>query len=944
MTPERWQKLEGLYEAVKDLSPAERVARLKDSDPDLRQAVEAILAQDGSALEHPAWEGHASLLNTATVFSAGMLLGPYKIERKIGEGGMGEVYRATDTRLARAVAIKTCREEFSERFQREARAIASLNHPHICSLYDVGPNYLVMELLDGETLAAKLNRGKDSIDQTLSWSGQIADGLSAAHAKGIVHRDIKPANVMITSTGSVKVLDFGLAKRIAEPSDDGATVTKGLTEVGMALGTPAYMAPEQAQGKAVDKRADVWAFGVLLYELLTGRRAFPGDSMQATLAAVLTKEPDLSIVPARVRPLLRACLKKDPRERLSNIGDWQVLLVEDDQLSAAAPVAKSRTPWLVAAAAVVAAAVALWAPWRHDLTKQIGEPLVRIDADLGTGVSLFTENGPALAISRDGTRVAFSSRTEDGSMRLYWRRLDQANAIPLPGTEFAFAPFFSPNGEQIGFFAEGSLKKVELATGNVTLLANAATPNGGTWGEDGLIVFNRSPTLDLWKVSSNGGDLKQVPRLASDSQNSYWPQLLPGGKAVLVTGVNGHGGNFDEDSVRTVSLEDGTSRTLVEGAHFGRYLADGHLAYLRQGTLYVRPFDAERQELTGAEVPLLQGVEYSTFDGAGQFDIAANGTLIYRASRAGSQLKTVQWMDASGQLQPLLTTPGDYRSIALSRDGKRLALAIGDGGASDLYVYDTGRHQPPARLTVGARMTRGIGGGRGLAWSADGRYLFFNTRDSTWWVPADGLSQPREFVKNYGLYATSHSGTRMFAVQATRSTRSDIWMIPLSVGKDGPQAGRPQPLLQGPSSEIPFDDSPDGRWLSFATDETGIPQTYVMEVNNPKRKWMVSSGNGHAASWSPSGREIFFSSFFAPQRIMAASYSLDGGVFHSGQPHLWSPVAIPNHAGEGVNSITMAPDGNRFAVLMPAEQPLGNRVTFVMNFFGEVRRRAAPGK
>ena len=944
MTPERWQKLEGLYDAVKDLSPAERVARLKDSDPDLRQAVEAILGQDGSALEHPAWEGHASLLNTATVFSAGMLLGPYKIERKIGEGGMGEVYRATDTRLGRGVAIKTCRQEFSERFQREARAIASLNHPHICSLYDVGPNYLVMELLDGETLAARLKRGRASVEESLSWSGQIADALSAAHAKGIVHRDIKPANVMITSSGSVKVLDFGLAKRIAEPSDDGATVTKGLTEVGMALGTPAYMAPEQAQGKAVDKRADVWAFGVLLYELLTGRRAFPGDSMQATLAAVLTKEPDLSIVPARVRPLLRACLRKDPRERLSNIGDWQVLLVEDDQLSAAAPVAKSRMPWLVAAAAVVAAAVALWAPWRHDLTKQIGEPLVRIDADLGTGVSLFTENGPALAISRDGTRVAFSSRTEDGSMRLYWRRLDQATATPLPGTEFAFSPFFSPNGEQIGFFAEGSLKKVELAGGNVTILANAANPNGGTWGDNGLIIFNRAPTLDLWRVSANGGELKQLPRLSSELQHAYWPQLLPGGKVLLVTGVNGQGDNVDEESVKTVSLKDGQSRTLVEGAHFGRYLANGHLAYLRHGTLFVRAFDAERLELTGAEVPLLQGVEYSNFDGAGQFDIAANGTLIYRGARTGSQLKIVQWMDSTGRLQPLVGTPGDYRSIALSRDGKRLALAVADGGTSDLYVYDIERHQPPARLTVGAKMTRGIGGGRGLAWSADGRYVFFNTRDSAWWVPAEGLSQPREFVKNYGLQSISHNGTRVFAAQDTRRTRSDVWMIPLSVGKDGPQAGRPEPLLQGPFSEVPFDDSPDGRWLSYAADETGIAQTYVTEIANPSRRWMVSSRSGLGAVWSPSGQEIFFATFFAPLRIMSASYSLEGGVFHPDQPRQWSPTAIPSHISDGARIIAMAPDGKRFAVLMPAEQPLGNRVTFVMNFFDEVRRRTAAGK
>ena len=589
--------------------------------------------------------------------------------------------------------------------------------------------------------------------------------------------------------------------------------------------------------------------------------------------------------------------------------------------------------------------MAVWAPWRHDPTRQIGEPLVRIDADLGTGVSLFTENGPALALSHDGTRVAFSSRTEDGSMRLYWRRLDQATATPLPGTESGFSPFFSPNGEYIAFFAEGSLKKIELATGNVTVLANAVNPSGGTWGEDGVIVFHRAPSLDLWTVPANGGSLKQIPRPASESQYRHWPQLLPGGKTLLVTGVTGLGGNVDQETVKTVSLEDGHSRTLVEGAHFGRYLSSGHLAYLRHGTLFVRAFDAARQELTGPEIPLLQGVEYSTLNGAGQFDIAANGTLIYRAARAGSNLKTVQWMDRTGRLEPLLGTPGDYRAISLSPDGKRLAIVNADAGGSDLYVYDVERHQQPVRLTVGANIRLEGGGPRGLAWNPDGRYLFFAADSATWWVPTEGLSQPRELIKTYRVSTISHDGTRMFAEAGTPKTRGDAWIVPLSIGRDGPQAGRPEPLLHEPYTEIPFFDSPDGRWLAYGTDETGIAQTYVMEVTNPARKWMVNSGsNGQPAGWSPSGREIFFTTFFAPLRIMVTSFSIEGGVFHPGQVHPWSPVAIPNHAGEGVTSITMAPDGKRFAVLMPVEQPLGNRVTFVMNFFDEVRRRTAPVK
>jgi serine/threonine-protein kinase len=936
MTPEHWRQLEELYDAMKDLSPAERAVRLKDADPELRSAAEAIFAQDGSALEHPAWEGRASLLQTGTIVKAGMQLGPYKIERQIGAGGMGEVYRATDTRLAREVAIKTCRQEFGERFQREARAIASLNHRHICSLYDVGPNYLVMELLEGETLAEKLKRGQLSIEQTLLHGGEIADALAAAHAKGVVHRDMKPGNIMITKAG-VKVLDFGLAK---------SSQDENLTGPNVVMGTPAYMAPEQREGQECDTRTDIYALGLMLHEMATGKRCLKGE------------KPSLEQVPEKLGHVIERCLALDPEDRWQSAAD-----VRSELLWAAKPVQapekaivaehpnpgvetiekRHRWPWILVAALALAAGVAAWAPWRHDSAMRIGEPLVRIDADLGTGVSLFTENGPALAISHDGTRVAFSSRTGDGSMRLYWRRLDQATATALPGTDSAFSPFFSPNGEQIAFFADGSLKKVQLDTGNVTVLANTANPAGGTWGEDGVIVFNRAPSLDLWKVAANGGSLSQIPRPAGQSQRRYWPQLLSGGKVLLVTSFRGLA-NADQGSVQTLSLEDGQSRTLVDGAHFGRYLSSGHLAYLRHGTLFVRTFDATRQQVTGPEVPILQGIEYS-LDGAGQFDIAANGTLIYRAARAGSELKTVQWMDSTGRLEPLLGTPGDYRAISLSRDGKRLAIAIADAGGGDLYVYDIERHQQPARLTVGANINRGLGaGGTGLAWNSDGRYLFFTAAGTVWWVPTEGLSKPREFAKTADVSTVSHDGTRLFVVTSTPETRGDASIIPLSVGRDGPQAGHPEPLLHEPFSENPYDDSPDGRWLSYASDETGIAQTYVIEVANPARKWMVSSFSGHRAFWSPSGREIFFVTFFAPLRIMVTSFSLEGGIFHPDQPRPWSPVAIPIRAGQGMSSIAMAPDGKRFAVLMPAEQPLGNRVTFVMNFFDEVRRRTAPGK
>jgi serine/threonine protein kinase len=943
MNPERWRQVEDLYHSALERPVALRLGFLAQAcggDQELQHKIEALLAQSvpksnhsspdhGGFLDRPAWENAPDLLDETAQLENGSQLGPYRLLGEIGKGGMATVYRAHDSRLGRDVAIKISRSRFDERFEREARAISSLNHPHICTLHDVGPDYMVMELVEGETLAARIRKGALPVSDVLRYGAEIAGALAAAHDKNTTHRDLKPANVMITKNG-VKVLDFGLAK--CSTRDGTITVN------GTVMGTPAYMAPEQLQGKEADARTDIFALGHTLYEMATAKRVVPG------------RTPAMQGLPERLTHVIERCLEPEPENRWQSARDVKAELewaAKPWQAPGVETIGKRRLwPWiLLSSALALVAGVAVWASWRHDPTRQIGEPLVRIDADLGTGVSLFTENGPALALSSDGTRVAFSSRTDDGSMRLYWRRLDQATATLLPGTESGFSPFFSPNGEYLGFFAEGSLKKIELATGNVTVLANAVNPSGGTWGEDGVIVFHRAPSLDLWTVPANGGSLKQIPHPASESQHFHWPQLLPGGKTLLVTGVTGLGGNVDQETVKTVSLEDGHSRTLVEGAHFGRYLSSGHLAYLRHGTLFVRAFDAARQELTGAEIPLLQGVEYSTLNGAGQFDISANGTLIYRAASAGSNLKTVQWMDRTGRLEPLLGTPGDYRAISLSRDGKRLAIVNADTGGSDLYVYDVERHQQSVRLTVGANIRLEGGGARGLAWNPDGRYLFFSANNGTWWAPSEGLSQPREFVKNYRVSTISHDGTRLFASTSTRETRGDAWIVPLSMGRDGPQAGRPEPLGREPYTEIPFFDSPDGRWLSYGTDETGILQTYVMEVTNTARKWMVNSGsNGQQAGWSPSGREIFFTTFFAPLRIMVTSFSFEGGVFHPGQPHPWSPVAIPNHAGEGVTSVTMAPDGKRFAVLMPVEQPLGNRVTFVMNFFDEVRRRTAPVK
>jgi len=605
-----------------------------------------------------------------------------------------------------------------------------------------------------------------------------------------------------------------------------------------------------------------------------------------------------------------------------------------------APPASAPTPrnrfWVAAISFGLLATFGVWATWRTSHRVQPGAPLIFLPIDLGTGVSLFADNGPAMAISPDGTRVVFSSRDASGKVLLYWRRLDQPAVIPLPGTESAFSPFFSPDGKQLAFFADGRLKKVELDTGIVTILANAVNAAGGDWGEHDLIVFNRAPTLDLWTVSANGGEPTPIARDPNDTVSRYWPRILPGGKAILFTGVAGWQGDNRNVRVEAMFLKDRRRRTLVEGATFGRYAASGHLLYVRNGIVFARRFDAERLQVSGPEVPVLNGVEFSTYDGAAQFDFSGTGTLVYRASRPGSNLKTVQWMDATGRLEPLLSTPGDYHAIRLSPDGRRLALAVADGSTTDIYVYDVNAGGPATRLTAGASIPDST-----LVWSRDGRYIFFREKNATWWIPSDTASQPRQLVNGLNVAGITSDGSQLLATMYTRETRTDTWLLPFTEEREGPRAGQPQPLLRGPYSEIGTGTSEDGSWLAYATDETGDPQVYVTGVFNPGLKWPISHGSGVTPSWSRTAPELFFPTFFSPLRIMVAPYTVEGGRFRPGEPRLWSERAIPGRTDTGDSIISQSPDGKRFAVVMPVEEARNNRVVFVMSFFDEIRRRLA---
>ena len=538
MTPERFRQVEELYHAVRDAGDDERMGLLAIADPIVRREVEALLEQGRGCefLNRPAIQGAGKfeIDSTITEFSAGACLGPYRIESKLGEGGMGQVFRALDTRLGRVVAIKTTRSRFSDRFEREARAIASLNHPNICQIYDVGPNYLVMELVEGPTLADRIKAGSLPVEESLTIARQIGEALEAAHENGIIHRDLKPANIKIRPDGAVKVLDFGLAKMAAPAaSAEASTAPMEATTVGQIVGTAAYMAPEQARGQAVDKRADIWAFGVVLYEMLTGSRLFQGETISDTLACVLTKDPKWERVPAKAQRLLQSCLEKDPRRRLRDIGDVWKLLEETPTR-----VPRGSGSWIAAGILALATALALWAPWRGAEVR-MESPSSRVDLDLGTDVSLAGDAGPAMALSPDGTRIVFVSQDQGGVSRLFQRRLDQPRSAVLPGTEGAAEPFFSPDGQWVGFFAQGKLKKTRIDGGEPVSLCDAPSGRGASWGEDGNIVAALSDNAGLSQAPSGGGNAVPVTELAPGEACHRWPHVLPGGKFVFIYGQPG---------------------------------------------------------------------------------------------------------------------------------------------------------------------------------------------------------------------------------------------------------------------------------------------------------------------------------------------------------------------------------------------------------------------
>jgi Tol biopolymer transport system component len=861
--------------------------------------------------------------------SVGARIGPYVIDGAIGAGGMGEVYRATDTNLARQVAVKVLPDAVAAdpdrlaRFDREARTLAALNHPNIAHVYGFertdGTAALVMELVDGATLADRIGQGAVPLAEALPIARQVAEALEAAHDQGIIHRDLKPANIKVRPDGTVKVLDFGLAKAL-DPTRSGATApglsmsptltTPAMTAAGLILGTAAYMSPEQAKGRPVDRRTDVWAFGCVLYEMLTGRQTFPGDDVTEVLAAVVRADPDWTALPAAtpraIVTLLQRCLRKDQRQRLADLSAARLDI--DDALAGgeatrgeAAPVRRRLAPMPMAAAAVAligAGAILAWMLKPSPAPATQG-PL-RMQVTLPAADEL-DENARNLALSADGRMLAYIA-VRDGVSRLYVRPIDAFDARVLDGTDGAYNPFFSPDGAWIGFIAQDKMKKIPVGGGAAqTLVGGLGVNAGAAWGADGTIVYAPSMIGEggLWRIPAAGGTPTRVttPDAARGEYSHRYPQFLPGGQAVLFTSLRGFG--WDESNVEAVVLKTGERRMLVHGGQTGAYVPAGHLLYCRAGSMFDVPFDPVRLEVGDAKpVALADDVQQNFGPYGALYAVSRTGAIAYVPAPGGSRRfeRQLVWVDRQGHRAPVGAPSRNYGDAALSPDGERIAVSI-RAGTEDLWRYDLKRQL----LT---RLPGGEWSSETVTWSRDGRELAYRSNAAGRWqmymLPEDGsapqgpplLTSPSTDIPT----SFSPDGRTLAFNRLGGGTLYDIWTLPL----DGDR--QPRPFLETPANEQDPQFSPDGHWLAYFSDESGGPQVYVVPFPGPGPRIQISTDGGLAPQWNPRGGELFYQN---GSRAMVVDVTTRG-TFAAGRPR----VLYDGPGGQ------VSPDGQRFLAIV----------------------------
>jgi serine/threonine protein kinase/Tol biopolymer transport system component len=936
MKPERWNEVDEILQSVLERAPAERGAYLDEAcagDEQLRERVESVLAsheQAGSLMEEAAFEAAGVFAPDADGLKAGERVGHYEILGPLGAGGMGVVYgvvyAARDPRLGRRVALKLLPTFFSRdedrlrRFEQEAQAASALSHPNILSIYDIGTHdgspYVVSELLEGETLRDRLAGGALTQRKAVDYALQIARGLAAAQTRGIIHRDLKPENIFVTKDGRVKILDFGLAK-LVEPvggrdSQTDVPTRKFKTEPGMIMGTAPYMSPEQVRGQPTDHRTDIFSFGAVLYEMLSGRRAFHGDSTIETLNAILKEEPpELSEINASVSPALSRlthhCLEKNPAERFHSASDLAFALESltggsSSTSQALVPVRarfirRERVAWIAAGLLLLSTLTLFFFYFRRASTEA---KVIRFSiAPPEKGVFELEDFPYPVAVSPDGRRLVLATRVE-GRVQLWLRSLDSLNAQPLSGTKGGSAPFWSPDSRFIGFFAEGKLKKIDVLNGSVQIVCNAGVgPNNAAWSSEGVILFSISQS-GLFRVAAAGGDPVLVRKPNSPQEVAlFWPQFLPDSRHFFYTALITDGaivmlGSLDADETRLVMKVN--SRVL--------YAPPGYLLYVREGTLLAHPFDAKTLSLTGEPTPIAEHIKNFSPTGGAAFSVSENGVLAFQSGIVVSRLSL---FNRAGKEIGSVGETSSFDSPRFSPDGQKVAVAIADlrTGANDIWIYD---------LTRGAatRFTFEKGTENRPVWSPDGRQIAFT---------ADEKGQP-PYVHLKGLNdaGTGEAIVEPSWVQAVFDWSKDGQLIygdqPPETGEDlfllrmTGERGKPVSFLRTRFNESDARFSPDGKWVAYSSDESGKTEIYVRLIARPGEKWQVSNAGGVNPVWNRDGHELFYIS--TDSQLMAVPVKT-GDTFEAGTPVPLFPVVAHRKEYE-VAQYDVAPDGQRFIV------------------------------
>ncbi|MBI4886566.1 MAG: serine/threonine-protein kinase [Acidobacteria bacterium] len=923
--------------------------------------------------------------------SIGTRIGPYEITGTLGAGGMGEVYRGRDARLARDVALKVLPATFADdperlaRFQREAQVLAALTHPNIGAIYGLEEQSdvvsgssrttraLVLELVDGDTLADRIARGAIPVDEALGIARQIAEALEAAHEQGIVHRDLKPANIKVSAEGVVKVLDFGLAK-LTGPAEAGhyvpglaradatasptITTPAMMTGVGVILGTAAYMAPEQAKGRPADKRSDIWAFGCVLYEMLTAKRAFEGEDVSDTLAAVLRAEPDWSAlpqtVPASVRALLEGCLTKDRRQRIADVSTPLFVMRQPaPQVSGPSapdsaraweaghgalpaprrPLWRRALPYAVAVAVTTAAAAAVaWRVWPAPRPLQIS----RFDYVLPEG-RLFRNIGrPTVAFSPDGRYVVYNA-----TGGLYLRAMDELQARLIPGTEAGLTnPFFSPDGQTVAYEQGSELKRVSISGGAPVVICAvkggaAGGMFGASWGTDNTILFGQPE--GIMRVSANGGT-PELAIKAGEGEQVYGPQWLPDGDSVLFSVTTGKGmTRWDQAQIVAQSLRTGERKVVLRGGSDARYLPTGHLVYALGETLLAVAFDADRLEVAGGPVSVVEGImradTRATASATANYGVSDEGTLVYGTGSVAPSFGALAWVDRNGKAEPLSDRQAPYRAPRVSPDGARVAVAMQNpDGNEDIWVVDVERG-------THTRLTSDPGIDTVPLWTPDGTHITFSSgraggASALYRMSADGSGAVEELTKastNQGATSWLSDGTALAFYDVGGSY--DIFTV--KPGESPVRFSETSFREQGPAF------SPDGRWLAYSSDETGQAEIYVTRYPGPGGRTAISTGGGRSPRWSSNGRELFYRN----GRQMIAVAVEPGQTLRTGTPRvLFEGEYVQELENVGAHNYDVSRDGQRFLMIVPApsEKPGENarqRIVVVQNWFEELRRR-----